>query len=73
MDDQWTEISPDEKCSRTFILLGYMSGLWIRRMVLMSLCGVSDLSSVMPDYSDGIWFREMMQLMKPIVMMVLMI
>jgi hypothetical protein len=45
----------------------------IRRMVLVSLCGVSDLSSVMPDYSDGVWFREMMWLMTLIVMMVLMI
>jgi hypothetical protein len=45
----------------------------IRRMVLVSLCGVSDLSSIMSDYSDGVWFREMMQLMTLIVMMVLMI
>jgi hypothetical protein len=42
-------------------------------MVLVSLCGVSDLSSIMSDYSDGVWFREMMQLMTLIVMMVLMI
>jgi hypothetical protein len=45
----------------------------IRRMVLVSLYGVSDLSSIMSDYSDGVWFREMMQLMTLIVMMVLMI
>jgi hypothetical protein len=32
-------------------------------MVLVSLCGVSDLFNIMPDYSDGVWFREMMQLM----------
>ena len=32
----------------------------IRRMVLASLCGVSDLSNIMFDYSDGVWFREMM-------------
>ena len=31
-------------------------------MVLVSLRGVSDLSSIMSDYSDGVWFREMMQL-----------
>jgi hypothetical protein len=61
---------PDGKWSRTFILLGHMS---IRRMVLVSLYGVSDLSSIMSDYSDGVWFREMMQLMTLIVMMVLMI
>jgi hypothetical protein len=45
----------------------------IRRMALVSLCGVSDLSSIMSDYLDGVWFREMMQLMTLIVMMVLMI
>jgi hypothetical protein len=32
-------------------------------MVIVSLCGVSDLFSIMPDYSNGIWLREMMQLM----------
>jgi hypothetical protein len=42
-------------------------------MALVSLCGVSDLSSIMFDYSDGVWFQEMMQLMTLIVMMVLMI
>jgi hypothetical protein len=45
----------------------------IRRRALVSLCGVSDLSNIMSDYSDGVWFREMMQLMTLIVMMVLMI
>jgi hypothetical protein len=45
----------------------------IRRMVLMSLYGVSDLSNIMYDYLDEVWFREMMQLMTLIVMMVLMI
>jgi hypothetical protein len=34
----------------------------IRRMVLVSLCGVSDLFSIMPDYLDGVWLREMMHL-----------
>jgi hypothetical protein len=34
-----------------------------RRMVLVSLCGVSDLFNIMPDYSDGVWLQEMMQLM----------
>jgi hypothetical protein len=57
--------SPDEKWSRTYAQ--------IRRMALMSLCGVSDLSNIMSNYSDGVWFREMMQLMTLIVMMVLMI
>jgi hypothetical protein len=32
-------------------------------MVLVSLCGVSDLSNIMSNYSDGVWFREIMQLM----------
>ena len=32
-------------------------------MVLVSLCGVSDLFNIMPDYSNGVWLREMMQLM----------
>jgi hypothetical protein len=32
-------------------------------MVLVSLCGGSDLFSIMPDYSDGVWLREMIQLM----------
>jgi hypothetical protein len=45
----------------------------IRRMVLVSLYGVSDLSNIMSNYSDGVWFREMMHLMTSIVMMVLMI
>jgi hypothetical protein len=43
----------------------HSSGTYVRikRMVLISLCGVSDLFSIMPDYSDGVWLREMMQLM----------
>ena len=32
-------------------------------MILVLLCGVSDVFSIMPDYSDGVWLREMMQLM----------
>jgi hypothetical protein len=32
-------------------------------MVLASLCGVSDLFSIMFDYSYGVWIQEMMQLM----------
>jgi hypothetical protein len=35
----------------------------IKRIVLVSLCGVSDLFSIIPDYSNGIWLREMMLLM----------
>ena len=35
----------------------------IRRIVLVSLYGVSDLFSIMSDYPDGVWVQEMMQLM----------
>jgi hypothetical protein len=28
--------------------------VWIRRMIPVSLYGVSGLSSIMPDYSDGV-------------------
>jgi hypothetical protein len=59
------ENGPGHLSSRTYVR--------IRRMALVSLCGVSDLSNIMFDYSDGVWFREMMQLMTLIVMMVLMI
>jgi hypothetical protein len=45
----------------------------IKRMALVSLYGVSDVSNIMSNYSDGVWFREMMQLMTLMVMMVLMI
>ena len=34
-------------------------------MVLVSLCGVSDLFSIMHNYSDGVWLREMIQWMLP--------
>jgi hypothetical protein len=61
---------PDEKWLRTFSFRTYV---WIIRMSLVSLCGVSDLFNIMSDYSDGVWFREIMQLMTLIVMMVLMI
>jgi hypothetical protein len=32
-------------------------------MVLVSLCGMIDLFNIMPNYLDGVWLREMMQLM----------
>jgi hypothetical protein len=32
-------------------------------MVLISICGVSNLFNIMHDYSDGVWLRDMMQLM----------
>jgi hypothetical protein len=70
MDDQWTEISQTKNGSGHFFFWTYVQ---IRRMALVSLCGVSDLSNIMSNYSDGVWFREMMQLMTLMVMMVLMI
>jgi hypothetical protein len=33
----------------------YRTYVQIRRMVFVSLCGVSDLFSIMPDYLDGVW------------------
>jgi hypothetical protein len=47
----------------------FPDGKWFRRMALVSLCGVS----IMSDYSDRVWFREMMQLMTLMMIMVLMI
>ena len=34
-----------------------------KRMVLVSLYGLSDLSNIMLNHLDGIWIREMMQLL----------
>jgi hypothetical protein len=34
----------------------------IRKIILASLYGVSDLFNIILDYSDGFWLREMMQL-----------
>ena len=53
--------SPDGKWSKTSTLLGHMPGL--EEWIFVSLLGVSDLFNIMSDYSDGICFREMMQLM----------
>ena len=35
----------------------------IRRMDFVSLLEVINLFNIMSDYSDGVWFQEMMQLM----------
>jgi hypothetical protein len=61
---------PDGKWSRTFIFPGHMSRLGEWFSFHFVEC---DLSIIMSDYSDGLWFREMIQLMEMIVMMVLMI
>jgi hypothetical protein len=49
----------------TSVGISYSSRTYVQimRMVLVSLCGVSNLFNIMLDYSDGVWLREMMQLM----------
>ena len=37
---------------------------------LVSLYGESDLSSIISNYSDEVWFREMMQLMMMVILMI---
>jgi hypothetical protein len=37
---------------------------------LVSLYGLSDLFSIMSNYSDEVWFREMMQLMVMVMLMI---
>jgi hypothetical protein len=48
---------PDEKQFRAFT-------------PLVSLYGESDLSSIISNYSDEVWFREMMQLMMMVMLMI---
>jgi hypothetical protein len=37
---------------------------------LVSLYGESDLSSIISNYSDEVWFREMIQLMVMVMLMI---
>jgi hypothetical protein len=37
---------------------------------LVSLYGESDLSSIISNYSDEVWFQEMMQLMMMVMLMI---
>jgi hypothetical protein len=37
---------------------------------LVSLYGESDLSNIISNYSDEVWFREMMQLMVMVMLMI---
>jgi hypothetical protein len=37
---------------------------------LVSLHGESDLSSIISNYSDEVWFQEMMQLMVMVMLMI---
>jgi hypothetical protein len=63
MDDQCTD---GQRFSRRKMVQNiYSSRTYarIRRMDFVSLLEVSDLFNIMSDYSDGVWFREMMQLM----------
>jgi hypothetical protein len=63
MDDQCTD---GQRFSRRKMVQNiYSSRTYarIRRMAFVSLLEVSDLFNIMSDYSDGVWFREMMQLM----------
>jgi hypothetical protein len=48
---------PDEKQFRAFT-------------PLVSLYGESDLSSIISNYSDEVWFREMMQVMVMVMLMI---
>jgi hypothetical protein len=38
--------------------------------LLVSLYGESDLFNIMSNYSDEVWFREMMQLMVMVMLMI---
>jgi hypothetical protein len=63
MDDQCTDgqrFSRREMVQNIYYSRTYAQ---IRRMAFVSLLVVSDLFNIMSDYSDGVWFREMMQLM----------
>ena len=62
MDDQCTD---GQRFSRRKMVQDIYSSrtyAQIRRMVFVSLLGMSDLFNIMSDYSDGVWFREMMHL-----------
>ena len=63
MDSQFVDRQTLSRQKMVQYIYSSMTYVWIRRMVLVSLCGVSDLFSIMPDYSDGVWFQEIMQLM----------
>jgi hypothetical protein len=63
MNDQCTDGQRFSRRKMVQVIYSYRTYAQIRRMVFVSLLGVSDLFSIMSDYSDGVWFREMMQLM----------
>ena len=56
-DEWWTEIFPDEKQFRDFT-------------PLVSLHVESDLSNIIYNYSDEVWFQEMMQLMVMVMLVI---
>jgi hypothetical protein len=63
MDDQCTDGQIFSRWKMVQDIYSSRTYFRIRRMVFVSLLGVSDLFSIMSDYSDGVRFREMMQLM----------
>jgi hypothetical protein len=63
MDDQCTDGQTFSRRKMVQDIYSSRTYARIRRMVFVSLLGVSDLFNIMSDYSDGVWFREMMQLM----------
>jgi hypothetical protein len=63
MDDQCTDGHRFSRWKMVQDIYSSRTYAQIRRMVFVSLLGVSDLFNIMSDYSDGVWFREMMQLM----------
>jgi len=63
MDDQCTDGQRFSKQKMVQNIYSSRTYARIRRMVLVSLFRVSDLFNIRSDYLDGVWFREMMQLM----------
>jgi succinate dehydrogenase hydrophobic anchor subunit len=48
----------------------FPDGKQFRAFTLVSLHGESDLSSIISNYLDEVWFREMMQLMVMVMLMI---
>ena len=57
LEEWWTEIFQTENSSEPFT-------------PLVSLHGESDLLNIISNYSDEVWFREMMQLMMMVMLMI---
>ena len=51
--------------------IDFPNGKWFRDFTpLVSLYGESDLSNIISNYSNEVWFREMMQLMVMVMLMI---